>query len=89
MFESDNAGKTSTYCGQTFAMLDKWMLQIAEERGAEIAFRKVKETFENNIKANVSYYEELAKIAQENNKGQNAEANLLMAKLYKGFLPTA
>lgn len=78
-------GEISTFCNQTFVILDRWLNQIGREKGKD-ASRIVKETFQNNIKANLSYYESIAKNADENEQHEIAATNRLMAKLYKGFL---
>lgn len=82
----DRDGQISTYCGQTFAMLDRWLIRIGNENNPEEASKIVKTTFQNNIKANITYYEELAKAANESHQKKMAATHRLIANLYKEFL---
>lgn len=79
-------GEISTYCGRTFAMLDKWLIRIGNDNNAKDASKIVKRVFQNNIKANISHYEYIAKAAEESHQEKTAATNRLIANLYKGFL---
>ncbi len=83
--QDDGEGQLSNYCSQTFIILDKWLHQISKEKGAE-ALTIVKSALQNNIKANMTYYEELAKQAEKNGQHELASRNGLLAKLYMGLL---
>lgn len=87
MSNSKNSdGEISTYCGHTFAMLDKWLIRIGNENNPEESSKIVKRAFQNNIKANISYYEYLEKAAEESHRKKMAATNRLIANLYKGSL---
>jgi len=78
-------GTLSNYYTQTFAILDKWLNNVAEEKG-EQALQAVKKAVENNLNANVTYYEDVAKEADRNGEHQLATRNRLLAKLYSELL---
>lgn len=75
----------SSYCTQTFVILDKWLNQMGQEKGEE-AIKIIKEAMLNNIKANITYYQGLAKEAEGNGHTELASQNMLLARLYKGLL---
>jgi len=75
----------SKYCTQTFTVLDKWLVQVSLEKG-EQALEEVKRKMQNNMNANVTYYEGLAKDFASNGQKELAAKNELLAKLYKGLL---
>lgn len=75
----------SNYCSQTFVILDKWMNQVAQEKG-EQALKIVKGALQTNIEANVTYYENLASEAGKNGQTELAAQNRLLATLYRGLL---
>lgn len=70
------------YCTQTFIALDKWLNRVGAESG-EKAVKIVKDNFQNNIQANVTYYEDLAEEAEKNGQKNLASRHRLIAKLYK------
>ena len=75
----------SSYCSQTFVILDKWLNEIGKAKG-EQSLEMVRHALHNNIKANVTYYESIANEAQKNGQTELANRNKLLAKLYKGLL---
>ena len=75
----------SNYCSQTFVVLDKWLNQIGAEKGEE-ALHIVQQAIQNNLTANLTYYESLAKEATENGHDALASRYRLLAKLYRGLL---
>jgi hypothetical protein len=77
-------GQISGYCRQTFAILDKWLNQVGQEKGDQ-ALNIVRGAIQNNLDANVTYYEELAKQAEQNGQTELAAKNRLLARLYKGL----
>ncbi|AFU58982.1 hypothetical protein Ngar_c20500 [Candidatus Nitrososphaera gargensis Ga9.2] len=77
--------QVSSYCTQTFVILDKWLNQLGREKGDE-ALKIIKEALRNNTKANITYYQEFAKEAKENGHVELASQNMLLARLYKGLL---
>ena len=81
-----NEIQVSSYSSQTFALLDKWLNQVGAQKGGE-GLRMVKSTLQNNIKANIAYYESLAKEAESIGHKELAAKNRLVAELYKGLLP--
>jgi hypothetical protein len=80
-----SGGELYNYCSQTFVVLDKWLNQIGTEKGDE-ALQIVKDAIENNVKANIAYYENLAKEAEDNGLDELAAKHKLLARLYKGLL---
>jgi hypothetical protein len=78
-------GQLSNYCSQTFVILDKWLTQIGIEKGDD-ALEIVKEAFQNNINANMTYYETVANEAEKRGENEIASQNRRIAKLYKGLL---
>jgi hypothetical protein len=82
---SDKAESLSNYCSQTFVVLDKWLNQVGAEKGDK-ALQIVKDAIENNLKANITYYENIVNAAEENGLTELASRHLLMARLYKGLL---
>jgi hypothetical protein len=84
---SDNSdGDISTYCSQTFNAFDKWLIRLANENNSDEAFKIAKGTFQNNVKANIDYYEYVAKSAEEEHLEQVATRNHMIANMYRGFL---
>lgn len=81
----NDESQLSTYCSQTFVILDKWLNQVGGEKG-EQALGIVKSALQNNIRANMTYYEGLAKEAENNGEHELASRNRLLAKLYKGLV---
>ena len=75
----------SNYCNQTFVILDKWLSEVGAKKGDE-ALVVVKKALENNIKANITYYESLAGEAEKNGLSTLASRNRLLARLYSGLL---
>ena len=67
-------------------MLDQWLVQIMKEKNAGEASKIAQKTFQNNIHANISYYEGVEKEALQNDLGEIAARNRAMVNLYKGFL---
>lgn len=78
-------GEISTYCSHTFNALDKWLIRIANENNPEEAAKIAKGTFQNNIRANIDYYEYLAKSADEEHQEKVAARNRVIANMYRGF----
>jgi hypothetical protein len=72
------------YCTQTFAVLDKWLQQVASEKGTG-ALKAVKSAFENNIDANITYYEYLATEAEKTGQSPIVAQNRLLAGLYRAL----
>ena len=83
---ADGDGGISTYCSHTFNALDKWLIQITNEKNPGEVSKLVQTSFQNNIKANIDYYEYLAKSADADHLEKAAARNRLMVNLYKGFL---
>jgi hypothetical protein len=73
------------YCSQTFVALDKWLNKAAAENGDE-ALKIVKENFQNNVKANLTYYEGLAEEAEKSGQKKLASKHRLLVSLYKELL---
>jgi hypothetical protein len=72
------------YCTQTFVALDKWLQQVASEKGTG-ALKAIKSAFENNIDANITYYEYLATEAEKTGQSPIVAQNTLLAGLYKAL----
>jgi hypothetical protein len=83
---SNEDNKISNYCSQTFRLLDQWLVQIVKEKTGDDAFDLTQKTFQNNIQANISYYESLEEAALQNHDDAVAATNRAMVNLYKGFL---
>jgi hypothetical protein len=67
----------SSFCSQTFVILDKWLNQIGKEyKGNHHASKIAKEIFQNNINANVTYYESFAKSAEQSQEADLATKSL-------------
>jgi len=80
----NDESQLSNYCSQTFVILDKWLNQVGGEKGEE-ALSIVKSALQNNIRANITYYEGLAREAENNGLNELASRNRLLAKLYTGL----
>jgi hypothetical protein len=72
------------YCTQTFVALDKWLQQTASEKGTG-ALKAIKSALENNVDANITYYEYLATEAEKTGQSPIAAQNRLLASLYKAL----
>ena len=72
------------YCTQTFVALDKWLQQVASEKGTG-ALRAIKSALENNIDANITYYEYLATEAEKTGQSPIVAQSRLLAGLYKAL----
>jgi hypothetical protein len=81
----NDEGQLSNYCTQTFTTLDRWLNQVSGEQG-EQSLGYVKQAWQNNLKANMTYYEEFARAAEKNGEHELASRNSLLARLYKGLL---
>ena len=77
--------KENNYCTPVFVALDKWLNQAGVEKGDK-ALKMVSDAFQNNIKANVTYYTSLADEAKKKGELKLAAQNELLAKLYKELL---
>ena len=84
-YNNDN-DEILTFCDRTFAMLDKWLVQIGSENDGVNASEIVQRAFHNNIEANISHYQFMVRAAMENQDQETADRNRLMVNLYKGFL---
>jgi hypothetical protein len=80
-----NEQTLSNYCAQTFTILDKWLNQVALEKG-QGALSIVKAALHNNLQANVTYYEQVANELEQRGETKLVEKNRLLAYLYKGLL---
>lgn len=85
MSSNEESEGIPNYCGQIFVIMDKWLNQQADKKGDK-ALKIVNDAIRNNIKANMTYYEGLAKAAQQNGQKDLASRNRLLARLYKGLL---
>ncbi len=75
---------TGDYCTQTFVALDKWLQQVASEKGTD-ALKAVKSVLENNIDSNITYYEYLATEAEKTGQSPIVAQNRLLAGLYRAL----
>jgi hypothetical protein len=75
---------TGDYCTRTFVALDKWLQQVASEKETG-ALKAVKSAFENNIDANITYYEYLATEAEKTDQFPIVAQNRLLAGLYRAL----
>ena len=72
------------YCTQTFVALDKWLQQVASEKGTG-ALKAIKSALENNIDANITYYEYLATEAEKTGQSPIVAQNRLLAGLSRAL----
>ena len=73
------------YCTQAFVAIDRWLTHAGEDKGNK-ALKIVRDNFQNNIKANVTYYASLAKEAEKNGQKKLAARHKLLVRLYKELL---
>ena len=64
--------------------MGKWLQQVASEKGTG-ALKAVKSAFENNIDANITYYEYLAIEAEKTGQSPIVAQNRLLAGLYRAL----
>jgi hypothetical protein len=65
--------------------LDKWLNKVGAECGDK-ALKIVQDNFQNNIKANVTYYENLVEEAEKSGEKKLASKHRLLVRLYKELL---
>ena len=75
----------SNYCSQTFVILDRWLNQVANEKGNE-ALTIARSALLNNMSANSSYYESMAIEAKKNGQIEFAARYSLLADIYNRLL---
>jgi hypothetical protein len=64
--------------------LDKWLQQAASEKETD-ALKAIKSAFENNIDANITYYEYLTTEAEKTGQSPIVAQNRLLAGLYRAL----
>ena len=77
--------ESNSVCTQTFVALDRWLNHVGREKGDK-ALEVVRSAMRNNLDANITYYEAVAKGAELNGNLQFAARYKLLVSLYRGLL---
>ena len=74
----------SSYCTQTFTILDQWLNQVSGEKGDQ-ALEYVKKAMRNNIADNITYYDHVAFDLEKREEFGLAMRNRRLAEIYRGL----
>lgn len=72
---------------QSFSEMDKMLNRIVRENGEQSSYPLIKSELNSTIRANITYYESLAKNAENRGFEEMVTNYRLLARVYKELLP--